>query len=77
MPVGRGTNGNPATWIADDNLNLLAKVDLALQRLDEGTYTRCAHCGGDIALARLEAKPAVSLCIHCQELKDRGELPAE
>ena len=60
--------------IADDNLNLLAKVDLALQRIDDGTYTSCASCGGEIPAARLEAKPAVSLCIQCQELKDRGEL---
>lgn len=60
--------------IADDNLNLIAKVDLALQRLADGTYTACAHCGEEIPEARLEAKPAVSLCIRCQELKDRGEL---
>lgn len=60
--------------IADDDRNLLAKIDFALLRLEEGTYTTCANCGSDIPIARLEAKPAVSLCVACQELKDRGEL---
>lgn len=62
--------------IVDDDLNLLAKVDLALRRLEDGTYTTCAHCGGEIPFERLEAKPAVSLCVPCQEMKDRGELKA-
>lgn len=60
--------------IAQDDRNLLAKVELALQRLDAGTYTTCANCGSEIPIERLEAKPAVSLCVPCQELKDRGEL---
>jgi DnaK suppressor protein len=56
--------------IADDELNLLRKVELALQRLDEGTYELCAQCGAVIPLERLMAKPSVSLCLACQEAKD-------
>ena len=42
--------------IADDDLNLLRKVDLAIRRLDEGTYFHCANCGGIIPMERLMAR---------------------
>lgn len=41
------------------------KLKRALAKLDEGTYGRCDHCGGEIAPARLEAVPESSLCIGC------------
>ena len=43
----------------------LARVDAALQRLDEGTYGTCASCGNPIAAERLEAIPWAPLCIDC------------
>lgn len=43
----------------------LARIDLALRRLDEGTYGSCASCGEPIAEKRLEAIPHASLCIDC------------
>lgn len=55
--------------IAADDENLLAKIDLALKRLDEGTHDVCASCGGPIPIARLLAKPSASLCVTCQEKK--------
>jgi DnaK suppressor protein len=59
--------------IAGDDLNLLRKVDFALQRLDDGSYEHCARCGSVISIDRLIAKPSVSLCIACQELKDAAK----
>ena len=63
-----------AMWVSDriagDDGNLLEKIDLALQRLDDGTYDVCAGCGGNIPVARLMAKPSASLCVKCQEKKD-------
>lgn len=56
--------------IADDDLNLLRKVQHALERLEEGTYETCETCGALIPLQRLMAKPSVSLCLACQEAKD-------
>lgn len=56
--------------ITDDFENLLAKIDLALERLAAGTYQQCLECGGEIPLERLRAKPSVSLCIDCQRAKD-------
>lgn len=46
--------------------DLLAQVDAALQRLDEGTYGICARCGQEIAPDRLEALPYAIYCITCQ-----------
>lgn len=46
---------------------LAAKIRHALDRIDLGTYGLCEACGAAIPEARLEAKPSVSLCLHCQE----------
>ncbi|MEA3018672.1 MAG: hypothetical protein QOI47_196 [Actinomycetota bacterium] len=41
----------------------LRDVELALAKLDDGTYGKCEECGEDIAEARLEAMPAARYCI--------------
>lgn len=56
--------------------DLLAQVDAALQRLDEGTYGMCARCGQPIAAERLEALPYATLCITCQAEVERSRLRA-
>ena len=43
----------------------LTEVDAALGRLADGTYGVCTGCGGPIAPARLEARPAAPECIGC------------
>jgi DnaK suppressor protein len=43
----------------------LEEIEHALDKLDAGTYGVCEECGGPIAEARLEAKPAARLCITC------------
>lgn len=43
----------------------LADLDVALTRIDEGTYGTCEGCGGPIGDERLEALPGVALCIGC------------
>lgn len=40
-------------------------IDLALDRLDRGSYGLCTACGEPIGLDRLEARPAAELCIEC------------
>mgnify|MGYP000238683869 CR=1 FL=1 len=42
-----------------------AAVDVALRRIEEGEYGHWLKCGDDIAPARLEHNPAVSICIEC------------
>ena len=43
----------------------LAEVDLALGRVDEGTYGRCEVCAEPIAAARLVVRPIASRCVGC------------
>jgi DnaK suppressor protein len=46
--------------------DLLAQVESALHRLDQGTYGICARCGNEINPERLEALPYATYCIKCQ-----------
>jgi DnaK suppressor protein len=58
--------------LEDNAENLLAHIDAALTRLDEGTYGRCERCGQPIAEERLEALPYATRCIECKRLEERG-----
>jgi RNA polymerase-binding transcription factor DksA len=43
----------------------LVELDAAMVRLDDGSYSQCAHCGAPIGAARLAARPATRTCIGC------------
>jgi RNA polymerase-binding transcription factor DksA len=43
----------------------LADIEVALSRLDAGTYEFCERCGGPIGEDRLEARPVARTCIRC------------
>ena len=43
----------------------IASIRRALDRIEQGRYGECVRCGGDIAPARLEARPESALCIDC------------
>jgi len=49
----------------------LADLDLALDRLDRGTYGDCERCGRPIGAARLAARPTARTCIECAARHDR------
>lgn len=51
----------------------LAKLDLALRKIDEGSFGVCVECGEPIAKKRLEARPETQLCIKCKEDQERDE----
>jgi len=51
---------------------VLADIDSALKRIDDGTYGTCVGCGQEIPLQRLEANPAASLCIDCKRRAEGG-----
>ncbi len=57
----------------DRQRKLIAKIDAALQRLDEGTYGYCEETGEPIALRRLDARPIATLSIEAQERHERRE----
>lgn len=47
-------------------MDLLEKIDAALERVDAGTYGDCAECGQPISKGRLEALPWAIYCVDCQ-----------
>lgn len=50
----------------DRDLAELRAIDVALERLAEGTYGRCETCAEEIDRARLEVQPAAVRCLACQ-----------
>jgi DnaK suppressor protein len=51
---------------------ILAAIDGALARMEEGTYGICQSCGRPISADRLEAIPWATRCIDCQRREERG-----
>ena len=52
---------------------LLAKIDKALKRIDDGSFGICEKCEEEISLKRLEARPVTTLCIRCKEEQEKKE----
>lgn len=52
----------------------LTLVRLAIERLHEGSFGQCLHCGNTIGEKRLEALPWTPYCIDCQEKIETGEI---
>ncbi|MCL6092204.1 MAG: TraR/DksA family transcriptional regulator [Actinobacteria bacterium] len=44
----------------------IEEIDLALAKIEAGTYGRCENCGSEIPKARLEALPHARLCVSCK-----------
>ena len=57
----------------DRQRKLIAKIDAALVRLDEGTYGYCEETGEPISLKRLDARPIATLSVEAQERHERRE----
>ena len=57
----------------DRQRKLIAKIDAALARLEDGTYGYCEETGEPIALKRLEARPIATLSVEAQERHERRE----
>jgi DnaK suppressor protein len=52
----------------------LSLVRMALERLHEGRFGECLHCGREIGEKRLEALPWTPYCIECQEKVENGQI---
>ncbi len=53
--------------------SLLSKLDLALKKIEDGSFGVCEICDEPIGKKRLEARPETSLCIKCKEDQEREE----
>jgi DnaK suppressor protein len=59
---------------SNNDRQLLAMVETALQRIREGEFGACVNCGNEINAKRLEAVPWTRYCIECQEKLEKGLL---
>ncbi|MBS7538671.1 RNA polymerase-binding protein DksA [Ancylobacter lacus] len=57
----------------DRQRKLIAKIDAALDRIEDGSYGYCEETGEPISLRRLEARPIATLSIEAQERHERRE----
>ena len=57
----------------DRQRKLIAKIDAALHRIQNGTYGYCEVTGEPINIARLDARPVTTLSIEAQEMHERDE----
>ena len=52
---------------------LLAKIDTALQKIEDGQFGECLSCGEEIGVKRLRARPVAELCIDCKAEQEKLE----
>lgn len=57
----------------DRQRKLINKIDMALARIDDGSYGYCEATGEPISLRRLEARPIATLSLEAQERHERRE----
>jgi DnaK suppressor protein len=57
-----------ALKVGDQESQMVADIDQALLRIEEGSYGVCARCGGPIDERRLEAMPTARYDAECQAL---------
>ena len=58
--------------LSERESQLVADIDQALLRIDEGSYGVCARCGREIPERRLEAVPTARYDAECQALIEQG-----
>lgn len=57
----------------DRQRKLIAKIDEALRRIEDGSYGYCEETGEPISLSRLDARPIATLSLEAQERHERRE----
>jgi DnaK suppressor protein len=58
--------------LSERDSQMVADIDQALLRIDEGSYGTCARCGREIPERRLEAMPTARYDAECQSLIEQG-----
>ncbi len=57
----------------DRERKVVAKIDSALRRIEDGSYGYCEDTGEPISLKRLDARPIATLSLEAQERHERKE----
>ena len=58
--------------LGENSEQVLADIDAALKRIEDGSYGTCTKCGKEIGEERLEAMPWAALCIDDARAVERG-----
>lgn len=58
--------------LAANEAYLADEIAAAIDRIDEGSYGNCEHCGSAIARERLVALPHTRFCVKCAETEDNA-----
>jgi DnaK suppressor protein len=58
--------------LSERDSQMVADIDQALLRIEEGSYGTCARCGKDIPERRLDALPTARYDAECQSLIEQG-----
>ncbi|ATG72662.1 RNA polymerase-binding protein DksA [Zobellella denitrificans] len=57
----------------DRERKLIKKIEKTLQKIEDDDFGYCEHCGVEIGIRRLEARPTADLCIDCKTLAEIKE----
>ncbi len=66
-------NQNSLAKVGKREVNHLKKVEVALAKIEDGSYGECEECGEQIGFARLMARPVAQLCIDCKTAQENQE----
>ena len=65
-------NKELAFRLSERESQMVADIDQALLRIEEGSYGKCARCGRDIDERRLEAVPTARYDANCQAIIEQA-----
>jgi DnaK suppressor protein len=73
------TDSHNLNILRDKQLQEIIEIDIALKKIQDGTYGTCEMCDEQIGLKRLRIKPHARFCIDCRpeyerSLKSSGSL---
>lgn len=57
--------------LAENEQKILNRIEMALEKIEEGAYGDCESCGKKITKVRLTAVPYAELCVPCQEQQEK------
>ncbi len=66
-------NQELALRLGERESQIVADIDQALMRIDEGSYGTCASCGKEIPERRLDALPTARFDAECQSAIEQSE----
>lgn len=50
----------------------IQKIEISVERMEQGDYGECVACGSEIDIKRLEAVPWTGHCIECARERERA-----